>query len=172
MKHDCQKLEEDSKESLKRNNPKKKAFFTDKMPMDLSHSKKKGAECFLIFIDDKSRFVGIYVLKDKWRSVQEVYRVENSSGQKIKTLHTDNGGEYTSSEFEDYLRKKGIHHECTFSKTPEQNGVDERMNQMLMETVMLSDSKMPKKFWVEALSTASYVWNQSLVTAVTSDDTI
>ena len=31
---------------------------------------------------------------------------------------------------------------------------------------MLSDSKLPKKFWAEALSTASYVQNQSPTTAV------
>ncbi len=31
--------------------------------------------------------------------------VEKSSGEKIKTLTSDNGGEYTSKEFEDYLKK-------------------------------------------------------------------
>ena len=31
---------------------------------------------------------------------------------------------------------------------------------------MLSDSKLPKKFWAEALSTALYVQNQSPITAV------
>lgn len=61
--------------------------------------------------------------------------VEKSSGQKIKTLRTDNGGEYTSREFEVYLKKEGIHHEHTVLKTPEQNGVAERINQMLVETV-------------------------------------
>ena len=92
--------------------------------------------------------------------------VEKSSGEKIKTLRSDNGGEYTSKVFEDYLNKYGIRHECT--KTPEQNGVAERKNWMFMETVraMLSDSKLPKKFWAETLSTASYVRNQSPTTAV------
>ena len=32
--------------------------------------------------------------------------VEKSSGEKIKTLRSDNGGEYTSKEFEDYLKKE------------------------------------------------------------------
>ena len=42
------------------------------------------------------------------------------------------------------------------------------MNRTLVETVraMLSDSKLPKKFWAEALSTASYVRNRSPTTAV------
>ena len=30
--------------------------------------------------------------------------VEKSSGEKIKTLSSDNGGEYTSKDFEDYLK--------------------------------------------------------------------
>ena len=94
--------------------------------------------------------------------------VEKFSGEKIKTLRSDNGGEYTSKVFEDYLKKYGIRHECTVSKTPEQNGVAERKNRMFVETVraMLSDSKLPKKFWAETLSTASYVRNQSPTTAV------
>ena len=74
--------------------------------------------------------------------------MEKSSGEKIKTLYSDNGGECTSKEFEDYLKKNGICHEHTVPKSPEQNGVAERMNWTLVETVraMLSDSKPPKKF--------------------------
>ena len=78
---------------------------------------------FVTFIDEKSRFVWIYILKNKVEMFKKLMEwktiVENFSGQKIKTLHTDNGREYTSREFEDYLRKKGIHHECTVPKTPE-----------------------------------------------------
>ena len=67
---------------------------------------------------------------------------------KIKTLRSDYDVEYTSKEFEDYLKKNGIRHERTVPETPEQNGVAERMNRTLVETVraMLSDSKLSKKF--------------------------
>lgn len=45
--------------------------------------------------------------------------------------------------------------DCTIPKTPEQNGVAERLNRTLIEMVrsMLIDSKLPQKFWGEALST-------------------
>ena len=91
--------------------------------------------------------------------------VENSIGQKLKTLHTDNGGEYTSAEFTMYLKKEGVRHEFTVPKTPQQNGVAERMNRTLVEVVcsMLSDAKLP---WAEALSTAVYLCNRSPTTAV------
>lgn len=137
-----------------------------------------GAEYFVTFIDDESRFVCIYVLKHK-RDVFERFMewktmAEKSTGHNVKTLRTDNGEEYTSREFEDYLKKEGIQHEYTVPKTPEQNGVAERMNRTLVETVraMLSDSKLPKKFWAEALSTASYVRNWSPTNAVTRYDAI
>ena len=121
----------------------------------------------MTFIDDCTHYVWIYVLKNK----HEVFRtftewkslVEKSSGHKIKVFRTDNGGEYTSTEFESLLRKEGIKHEYTIPKTPQQNGVSERMNRTLVEAVrsMLADSRLPHKFWAEALSTATYLVNRS-----------
>ena len=94
--------------------------------------------------------------------------MEKSTGRKLKALRTDNGGEYTSAEFEAYLRKEGVRHELTVPKTPEQNGVAERMNRTLVETTrsMLGYSKLPPKFWAEALSTAVYLRNRSPTKAV------
>ena len=40
----------------------------------------------------------------------------------MKTLRTDNGGEFTSKIFEAHLKACGIRHELTTPKTPEQNG--------------------------------------------------
>ena len=94
----------------------------------------------------------------EWKSL-----VEKSSGYRVKKLRTDNGGEYTSTEFESYLKKEGIEHQYTIPKTPEQNGVSERMNRTLVETVrsMLADSRLLHRFWAEALSTAAYLINRS-----------
>ena len=61
--------------------------------------------------------------------------VERSIGRKLKALHTDNREEYTSKEFETYLKTEGIRHELTVPKNPEQNGVAERMNRTLIEFV-------------------------------------
>ena len=70
---------------------------------------------------------------------------------------------YTSTEFKSYLKKEGITHQLTVPKTPEQNGVAERMNRTLVESVrsMLADAKLPHKFWAESLSTAVYLRNRS-----------
>ncbi len=107
-----------------------------------------GAEYFVTFIDDKTHYVWIYMLKHK----HEVFKtfkqwkssVENSSGHKVKIFRTDNGGEYMSTEFESYLKL----HKYTIPKTPEQNGVSEKMNRTIVEAVrsMLADSKLPHRF--------------------------
>ena len=69
--------------------------------------------------------------------------VEKSSGMKVKVLRTYNGGEYTSKEFEQYLKKQCTQDELTVPKTPQQNGVAEVMNRTLVETIrsMLADSE-------------------------------
>ncbi|XP_063049961.1 uncharacterized protein LOC134444635 [Engraulis encrasicolus] len=114
----------------------------------------------------------MYVLKHKDevfnKFVQWKAEVETYSGRKLKVLRTDNGGEYTSKEFDAFLKTEGVRHELTVPKTPEQNGVAERMNRTLVETVrsMLADAKLPQKFWAEALATAVYLRNRSPTKAV------
>ena len=131
-----------------------------------------GAEYFLTFIDDKTRYVWVYCLQRKdqvfkkfceWKAM-----VERSTGQKLKAIRTDNGGEFTSSEFEAHLQSEGVKHELTIPKNPEQNGVAEHMNRTLVETVrsLLFYANLSHKFWGEALSTAAYLRNRSPTKAV------
>ena len=154
-------------------------------PLELVHSDVCGkisspslsqAEYFVTFIDDKTHYTWVYVMKHKSEVFEKFMEwkafVEKSSGYKVKKLRTDNGGEYVSTEFEGYLKKEGIEHQYTIPKTPEQNGVSERMNRTLMETVrsMLADSRLPHRFWAEALSTAVYLINRSPTKSL-SDET-
>jgi len=62
-----------------------------------------GSSYFLLLIDDFSRKMWVYFLRDKaeafgkfkiWHTL-----VENESGKKLKKLRTNRGGEFTSSEF-------------------------------------------------------------------------
>ena len=143
-----------------------------KEPLDLVHSdvcgkisekSLSGGEYFLTFTDDHSRYVWVYILKQKsevfskfceWKAM-----VEKTYGRYLKAIRTDNGGEFTSHEFEEFLRKNGVRHELTVPKCPQQN---ERLNRTLMEMVrcMLSWSDLPQRFWAEAINTAVYLRNR------------
>ena len=147
-----------------------------KNPLNLVHSdvcgkmgekSMGGAEYFLTFVDDKSHYVWVYPLKKK-SDVFEKFKLwkkmaEKSSGCVLKTLRTDNGGEFISAHFGRYLCSEGIQHELTLPKTPQQNGVTERLNRTLLEKVrsMLIDQKVPHAFWAEALATSVYLKNRS-----------
>ena len=50
----------------------------------------------------------------------------------MKAIRTDNGGEYCSRDFTDYLRQAGIRHYTTNAYTPQESGVAERYNRTLM----------------------------------------
>ena len=114
-----------------------------------------GAEYFLSFIDDKTHYVWEYFVKRKNQVFEKFVEwkklVEKESGETLKILHTDNGGEFTSSEFEAYL-KIGVRHELIIPNTPLQNGTAEHINRTLVEAAhsMLSGSHLPPKFWAEA----------------------
>lgn len=131
-----------------------------------------GSRYFVIFEDDFSRMTFVYFLKTK-DSVFESFKdfknmVENQQSLKIKILKSDNGGEFCSQEFENFLKKTGIVHQKTNPYTPEQNGVSERMNRTVVEKArcLLFDAGLEKKFWAEAVNTAVYIRNRSVASGL------
>ena len=96
--------------------------------------------------------------------------VTNNVGGTIGVICSDNGGEYVSGEFENYLRSKGIRHELTVPNCPQQNGVAECMNRTLMECTrsMMCHAGVPKSYWAEAISVAAYLKNRTVTTEVGS----
>jgi transposase InsO family protein len=76
---------------------------------------------------------------------------ERKTGQKIGTLCTDHGGEFTSNEFVEYCRQQGIQRQLTHALTPEQNGVAERHNKTIIERArsMISHCKLLGYLWSE-----------------------
>ena len=90
-------------------------------------------------------------------------------------MRSDRGGEYYGRYTEDgqalgpfakFLQENGIVAQYTMPGSPDQNGVAERRNRTLLDMVrsMLSNSKLPKSLWTEALKTAVYILNKVPVT--------
>ena len=50
-------------------------------------------------------------------------QVENLTGMKIKILRSNNGGEFTSNNFNDFCKEAGIKRELTVPYNPQQNGL-------------------------------------------------
>jgi hypothetical protein len=122
---------------------------------------------YVSFIDDYSRKTWIYFLKSKGEVFGKFKEfkalVENLTERKIKTLRSDNGGEFTSDEFLYFCKEVGIKRELSTPYNPQQNGVAERKNQTIMEAVkaMIHDQDLPMYLWEEAAMTVVYVQNKS-----------
>lgn len=131
-----------------------------------------GAKYIVTFIDDQTNFVVAVPIKRKCDVMAEFVKfqngVENLHDKKIKELQSDNGGEYVSKEFAEYLNEKGIVHRLTVPHNPQQNGKAERMNLTVMSIVrsLLIQSGMPKTFWAKALNTATFLRNLSPSSAI------
>nr|GEY93386.1 hypothetical protein [Tanacetum cinerariifolium] len=83
----------------------------------------------------------------------------------VRVVRTDKGTEFLNQTLHAYFAAEGIQHQTSVARTPEQNGVVERRNRTLVEAsqTMLSAAKVPLFFWAEAIATACFTQNRSLV---------
>ena len=82
-----------------------------------------GSRYYITFIDDSSRKVWVYFLKNK-SDVFETFKkwkamVETETCLKVKCLRSDNGGEYIDGGFSEYCAAQGIRMEKTIPGTPQ-----------------------------------------------------
>ncbi|GJT64836.1 putative ribonuclease H-like domain-containing protein [Tanacetum coccineum] len=124
----------------------------------------------LVITDDCSRFCWVFFLakKDETSDILKTFirQIENQLNQKVKIIRSDNGTEFKNRVMLEFCGEKGIKQEFSNARTPQQNGVAERMNRTLIEAArtMLADSHLPTTFWAEAVNTACYTFNRVRVT--------
>ena len=84
--------------------------------------------------------------KDEAVNAFKIYKaeVETQLNKKIKIIRSDRGGEY-EFPFQEICTKFGIVHQMTAPYTPQSNGVAERKNRSLKETMnaLLNSSSLP-----------------------------
>ncbi|RVW60135.1 Retrovirus-related Pol polyprotein from transposon TNT 1-94 [Vitis vinifera] len=125
-----------------------------------------GFRYFVTFVDDFSRMTWIYFMKNR----SEVFshfcafsaEIKTQYDVSVKILRSDNGKEYVSNSFQNYMSHNGILHQTSCVDTPSQNGVAERKNRHLLETAraLMFQMKVPKQFWADAVSTACFLINR------------
>nr|GEZ59341.1 hypothetical protein [Tanacetum cinerariifolium] len=83
----------------------------------------------------------------------------------VITVCTDRGTKFLNKTLNAFFKEEGIEHQNSTARTLEQNSVVERWNHTLVEAArtMLSTSQLPLFFWAEAISTACYTQNRSII---------
>jgi hypothetical protein len=83
--------------------------------------------------------------------------------RKIKVLRTNNGGEFTSTEFIDFCKEAGIKREKTVAYNLQHNRVAERKNRSIINAMkaMMHDQSFPMFLWLEACNTVVYLQKRS-----------
>ncbi|GJR67894.1 retrovirus-related pol polyprotein from transposon TNT 1-94 [Tanacetum coccineum] len=94
-----------------------------------------------------------------------VYQVQRNLKALILTIQTNNKTEFKNKKLRAFYAKLGIVHKTLIARTPQQNGVVERRNRTLVEAArtMLIFSKALEFMWAEAIATACFTQNRSIV---------
>ena len=97
---------------------------------------------------------------DKFKAFKTI--VENETKEKIKCLISENGGEFTSKEFDIFCETHGIKRQFYASITPQQNGVAKRRNKTIQEAArtMLSKAILSDGYWRKAIKTSVHILNR------------
>ncbi|GJS86297.1 retrovirus-related pol polyprotein from transposon TNT 1-94 [Tanacetum coccineum] len=128
-----------------------------------------GKKYILVIVDDYSRFTWVKFLRSKDETpafvINLLKQLQVGLNKTVRFVRTDNGTEFVNKDLTDYYESIGITHEKTVLRTPQQNGVVERRNRTLVEAArtMLIFSKAPLFLWAEAVATACYTQNRSLI---------
>ncbi|KAJ9541607.1 hypothetical protein OSB04_028113 [Centaurea solstitialis] len=147
-------------------------------PLDLIHMDLCGPmrveslarkKYMLVLVDEFSRFTWIEFLRDKSEAAERIIafikRTQVLLGRRVRKIRSDNGTEFRNAKLQSFLEEVGITHNFSAVRTPQQNGVVERKNRTLVEAArsMMAHSGVPQQFWAEAVSTACYTQNRTLI---------
>ena len=138
--------------------PFTKSSITSSSPLDVIFSNvwtspvssSDGFHYYVIFVDHFTKYIWFYPLRRKSdvHSTFVVFKqlVENYFTTTIKTLYTDNGGEFLV--LQSFLTTHDITHLTTPPHTPEHNGYYEHRHQHIVETglLLLHQASIPLTF--------------------------
>lgn len=125
-----------------------------------------GNHCFVLFIDDYTKFVWIYFLASKSQVLTTFINfrkmIKTQFECEIKSFQSDWGCKYRNVST--YLQSCGIDYRVSCPHTPEQNGAVERQNRVIVEKELslLAQSSLPHEYWEHAFKTASYLHNRTI----------
>ncbi|GJR90609.1 retrovirus-related pol polyprotein from transposon TNT 1-94 [Tanacetum coccineum] len=128
-----------------------------------------GKRYILVIVDDYSRFTWVKFLKTKDKApaaiIKCIKNIQVRLKATVRNVRTDNGTEFVNQTLREWYENVGITHQNSVARTPQHNGVVERRNWTLVEATrkMLIFSKALLFLWAEAINTACYTQNRSLI---------
>ncbi|GKB48568.1 retrovirus-related pol polyprotein from transposon TNT 1-94, partial [Tanacetum coccineum] len=138
-------------------------------PMRIASVSVNVKKYILVIVDDHSRFIWVKFLRSKDEAPDFIIKFLKMIQVRLKVpvrrIRTDNGTEFVNQTLHEYYKKIGISHETSVARSPQQNGVVERRNRMLIKATctMLIYAKAPLFLWVKAVATACYTQNRSII---------
>ncbi|GJZ31788.1 retrovirus-related pol polyprotein from transposon TNT 1-94 [Tanacetum coccineum] len=135
----------------------------------MSVERKNGKKYILVIVDYYSRYTWVYFLRTKDEAPEMIIKfiphIQVNLRAIIQYVRTDNGTEFKNEKLKSHYEKLGITHQTSIARTPHQNGIVERRNQILVEAArtMMIFSQAPEFLWAEAISTNCFMQNRSLV---------
>ncbi|CAL1400060.1 unnamed protein product [Linum trigynum] len=125
-----------------------------------------GARYFLTIVDDFSRAVWVFLLRNKSEVARYLlvfcHQVRRQYNKNVCRIQADNGREFSTPALRDFYEKEGIILQTSCTDTPQQNGVVERKHRHLLDTAraLRFHAGLPLRFWGECILTAVYLINR------------
>ncbi|CAI7807448.1 unnamed protein product [Closterium sp. NIES-53] len=165
----CPKADLPHRPFTSHHNPSAPAYAPlERVCSDILYNRKPGQGAYsytITFIDAATRYVWHLNLPSKDMAFEAFIAwlpvAERESGVKQKSFQSDGGGEYTSQRFKQFLAERGIKRLISLPYAHQQQGVAERMNRTLQNTMrkLLRGMRLPNHQWPEAMDHAVMLHN-------------
>ncbi|GJT47536.1 retrovirus-related pol polyprotein from transposon TNT 1-94 [Tanacetum coccineum] len=163
---------------IHRKHHKSKTAFASNKPLYLLHmdlcgpmrvESINGKRYVLVVVDDYSRYTWVFFLHSKDEAseviISFIKKTQVNLQLQVQRVRTDNGTEFKNKTLAKFFDEVGISQQFSAARTPQQNGVVERRNRTLVEAArtMLTFANLPLFLWAEAIATACFTQNRSII---------
>ncbi|GKC43986.1 retrovirus-related pol polyprotein from transposon TNT 1-94 [Tanacetum coccineum] len=164
--------------AIHRKHHKSKTAFASNKPLYLLHmdlcgpmrvESINGKRYVLVVVDDYSRYTWVFFLHSKDEAseviISFIKKTQVNLQLQVQRVRTDNGTEFKNKTLAKFFDEVGISQQFSAARTPQQNGVVERRNRTLVEAArtMLTFANLPLFLWAEAIATACFTQNRSII---------
>ncbi|KAI7941573.1 hypothetical protein MJO29_013647 [Puccinia striiformis f. sp. tritici] len=142
----------------------------EELHMDLvgpiTPTSRGGHRYFLTVVNSCTRFISAIPLKRKNDATESIIQAIDLEAKHFgyypTVIHSDRGTEFVNSKMIDFCNSHSIRSRQSDAYTPQQNGLAERFNRTILESVrtVFKDSGLRKDLWNEIIKSCSLVLNQ------------